>query len=107
MGGNLVEITDDNFERIRKENSRLIVDCWAEWCGPCRMLAPIFEKLATEYSGKIVFGKMNTDRNPELVRRFRIMAIPTLLFLKDGEVVDQIVGVVPKEEIAEAIKRNF
>ncbi|MBC7108269.1 MAG: thioredoxin [Methanomassiliicoccales archaeon] len=107
MGGNLIEITDDNFERIRKENSKLIVDCWAEWCGPCRMLAPIFEKLAAEYSGKIVFGKMNTDHNPELVRRFRIMAIPTLLFFKDGEVVDQIVGVVPKEEIAEAIKRNF
>ncbi|MDH7508813.1 MAG: thioredoxin [Methanomassiliicoccales archaeon] len=107
MGENLIEITDGNFEQIRKENSKLIVDCWAEWCGPCRMLAPIFEKLAAEYSGKIVFGKMNTDQNPELVRRFRIMAIPTLLFFKDGEVVDQIVGVVPKEKITEAIKRNF
>ncbi|MBM4236918.1 MAG: thioredoxin [Euryarchaeota archaeon] len=107
MAGNLVEITKDNFEKVRKEQGKLIMDCWAEWCGPCKMIAPVFEKLAAEYSGKIAFTKMDCDSNPELVRRFRIMAIPTLLFFKDGEVVDQIVGVVPKEEIVEVIKKHF
>ncbi|MEM2943934.1 MAG: thioredoxin [Methanomassiliicoccales archaeon] len=107
MAGNLIEITDSNFDRIRKENAKLIVDCWADWCGPCRMIAPVFEKLANEYIGKVAFAKMNTDQNPELVKRFRIMAIPTLLFFKDGEVVDQIVGAVPREKIVDAIKRNF
>lgn len=107
MSGNIIEVTTDNFEAVRKENAKMVVDCWAVWCGPCRMIAPIVEKLADEYAGKVAFGKMDCDKNSDLVKRFRIMAIPTLLFLKDGEVVDQIVGLVPKEEIEEMMRKHY
>lgn len=107
MGENLIEITKDNFETIRAKNAKIVIDCWADWCGPCKMIAPIIVKLAGDYSGRVSFGKMDCDTNPDLVKRFRIMAIPTLLFFKDGEVVDQIVGVVPREEIEEMMKKHF
>jgi thioredoxin 1 len=107
MGGNLIEVTKDNFEKVKKDSAKIVIDCWAEWCGPCRMIAPVVERLAGEYVGKVAFGKMDCDTNPELVKRFRIMAIPTLLFFKDGDVVDQIVGVVPKEDIEEMIKKHY
>jgi thioredoxin 1 len=107
MAENIIEITQDNFESVRKGNPKLVVDCWADWCGPCRILAPIIDKLAKEYNGKVSFGKVDCDKNQKIVQQFKVMAIPTLLFLKDGEVVDQSVGLVPKDEIEAIIKKHF
>jgi len=107
MSKHTIEVTKDNFEDAAKEHPRLLVDCWANWCGPCRQMAPIFEKVAEENSAKAAFGKMDCDTNPELVRRFKVLAIPTLLFIKEGEVVETIVGLVPKEEIEAALRKVF
>ncbi|HUL40248.1 MAG TPA: thioredoxin [Methanomassiliicoccales archaeon] len=107
MPAHILEITKDNFEAMAKEHPKLVIDCWADWCGPCRRMGPIFEKVAEESSGKAAFGKMDCDRNKELVKRFKIMAIPTLLLIKEGEVADSVVGLVPKEEIEAALRKVF
>jgi len=107
MADNVLEITQDSFESVSKANPKLVVDCWAEWCGPCRMMGPVIDKLAKDYAGKVAFGKINVDQNQKVVQTYRVMAIPTLLFMKDGKVVDQIVGLVPREEIEDAIRKNF
>jgi thioredoxin len=107
MADNVLEINQDSFEAVMKANPKLVVDCWAEWCGPCRMMAPVIDKLAKDHAGKVAFGKINVDENQKIVQTHKIMAIPTLLFVKDGKVVDQIVGLVPKEEIEDAIRKNF
>lgn len=90
-------IMDDNsfVETVRKY-PLIIVDCWAAWCGPCKMIAPIIEELAKEYAGKVVFGKLNVDENPKIASEFGIMAIPTLFVFKNGEPVDVIQGAMPK-----------
>jgi thioredoxin 1 len=77
----------------------IVVDCWAAWCAPCRAIAPIVEELAKEYSGKVVFGKLNVDENPETAQRYGVMAIPTLLVMKEGKEVDRVVGVLPKNQL--------
>jgi thioredoxin 1 len=105
MSKHTLEVTKDSYEAIAREHPKLVIDCWANWCGPCRQMAPIFDKVAEENSAKATFGKMDCDSNPELVKRFKVLAIPTLLFIKDGEVVESIVGLVPKEEI-EAVLRK-
>jgi thioredoxin 1 len=102
-----VEITDDNIEELSSKYPNLVVDCWAEWCGPCRMLGPTIEELAGELQGKVVFGKLNTDHNRKLPRQYGIMSIPTILFYKEGEVVGKTVGALPKEYILEAIEQAF
>jgi len=107
MADNLIEVNGENFDAVRQENSKIVMDCWADWCGPCRMLSPIVEKLAKEYAGKVTFAKMDCDENQRLAQQLKIMAIPTLLFFKDGKVVDQIVGVVSKEEIEEVMGKHF
>ncbi len=107
MAENVIEIDQSNFDSTLKANPKLVVDCWAAWCGPCRMIGPIIERMAKEYSGKVAFAKLNVDENPQLSQTYRIMAIPTLLFFKDGKVVDQIVGLVPKEEIEEVMRRKL
>ncbi len=84
-----------------------MVDFWAVWCGPCRMVGPVVEELATEYQGKAVIGKVDVDTNQEVAAKYGIRNIPTILFFKDGEVVDKVVGVVPKEQLVEKIKRDF
>ena len=92
-----VEITDANFdELVLKSSQPVIVDCWAEWCGPCRMIGPIIEEMATEYSGKAVIGKVDVDSNSGISSQFNVRSIPTILFIKNGEVVDKSVGAVPK-----------
>ena len=88
--------TDKTFDEMIKKNPSAVIDCWAPWCGPCRMMSPIIDELAREYAGKIVFGKLNVDENPEIAKRYNIMGIPTLLIVKNGSVVDRIVGVAPK-----------
>jgi len=85
----------------------VVVDFWAEWCMPCRMIAPVVEELAKEYAGKVVFGKLNTDENPTIAARYGISAIPTMIFFKKGKPVDQIVGAMPKSELKRWVERNI
>jgi thioredoxin 1 len=97
-----IEITDKNFsELVEKSGVPVMIDFWAEWCGPCRMVGPIVDELATEYTGKAVVGKVNVDENPDISAKFGIRNIPTVIFLKAGQVVDKSVGAVPKNVLAE------
>ena len=90
-------ITDQNFEEVvLKSDKVVLIDLWAEWCGPCRMVGPIVEEMATEYEGRAVIGKLDVDNNPETTNRFGVRNIPTILFIRNGEVVDKQVGAVPK-----------
>ncbi|TMI37027.1 thioredoxin [Candidatus Bathyarchaeota archaeon] len=100
-----VVVNDSSFDSFISKYPLILVDCWAPWCGPCRLVSPIIDGLAREYSGKVVFGKLNTDENPATSGRFDIMAIPTLLVFKNGKQVDQIVGAVPKARIEETLKK--
>lgn len=90
------EITDANFEEILNSNETIMIDFWAEWCGPCRILTPIVNEIAEDYNDKAVIAKVNVDDNPIVSGQFGIRSIPTVLFIKNGEVVDRSVGAVPK-----------
>jgi thioredoxin 1 len=95
-----LQLTDGTFDsEVVKSDKPVLVDFWAPWCGPCRMLSPLVDELAKEYEGKVKVGKINTDDNAQVATQFRISAIPTLLFFKGGKVADQLVGVHPKTEI--------
>jgi thioredoxin 1 len=94
-----IAVSDRNFEQTARSYPLLVVDCWAAWCAPCRAIAPMVEELAKEYSGKVVFGKLNVDDNPETAERFSIRAIPTLLIMKNGNEVDRVVGLLPKNQL--------
>ena len=96
-----VEITDANFEEVVL-NSKIpvLVDFWAEWCGPCRMVGPVIDEMHKEYEGKAIIGKVNVDENPGVSAQFGVRNIPTILFIKNGEVADKSVGAVPKAQLA-------
>ena len=96
-----VQITNENFETLKNGELPLVVDFWATWCGPCRMIAPIIEELANEYDGKIVVGKCDVEENDDIVSEFGIRHIPTVLFFKGGQVVDKTVGAVTKAKFVE------
>jgi thioredoxin 1 len=98
-----LEITNDNFDSLLSENEVVVVDFWAPWCGPCRMMTPIIDELAEEFDTAII-GKANVDESTELAQKYGIRGIPTVVFFKDGEAVQRISGVKPKEEIEEIIK---
>ncbi len=96
---NILKLTDADFDAQVKAKPLLIVDFWAEWCGPCRMIAPVLEELAGEYADRLVVGKVNVDENRQIAARFGIRSIPTLLFFRDGARVDQVVGAHPRSTI--------
>ncbi|MBO4529160.1 MAG: thioredoxin [Paludibacteraceae bacterium] len=102
-----VKITDANYEEIAATDKLILIDFWAQWCGPCRMLSPTIDDLANEYEGKAVIGKVDVDDNPDIAEKFSIRNIPTILFVKNGEVVDKTVGAVPKNEIIDKIEANL
>jgi thioredoxin 1 len=105
---NLNTATDTNFQKEVVGASQLaMVDFWAEWCGPCRQLGPVVEQLADEYEGKMKVFKMNVDENPNTPGQFHIRGIPTMIFFKNGQVVDQLVGNHPKETISQTIQKHL
>ncbi|NTU42773.1 MAG: thioredoxin [Nitrospirales bacterium] len=100
MAEGVMEFTSANWDKdVLQAGGLVMVDFWAVWCGPCRMIAPTVEELAKEYAGKITVGKLNTDENSEVAGRYKIMGIPTIMFFKNGEKVDQVVGAVPKAQL--------
>lgn len=99
-----VEINDATFAEFTTKNPVAIVDCWAPWCGPCKRIAPILDEMAKEYAGKLAIGKLNTDENPQSPMKFGVMSIPTLLVFRQGKLVNQIVGAVPKKDIVAKVE---
>jgi thioredoxin 1 len=104
MSVNVTTITSETFdETIKSSSTPVVVDFWAEWCGPCKMIAPILEEIASENAGKVQIAKLNVDDNPELARRFDVMSIPTLIVFKDGEVTKRMVGAKGKGQLLQEL----
>ncbi len=101
--GKTLEITDSNFNDVISKNKTVLVDFWAEWCGPCRMIGPVIEELANEYEGKAIIGKLDVDSNQESSVKYGVRSIPTILTFKDGEIIDRQVGAVPKETLTNVV----
>ena len=105
---NLVTITDDNFaDEIEEHDGLAMVDFWAEWCGPCRMIAPLVRELADDFAGKLRVGKLDVDVNVSTSMRFGVRSIPSILFFKDGEHVDTVIGAVPKTQLQQKIEQHL
>ncbi len=98
-----VDISDTTFTSTVQSHPLVVVDCWAPWCGPCRIVAPILEAMAKDYAGTILFSKLNVDENPRVAMQYQIMSIPTLLVFKDGRLVDRIVGALPRPMLEQKI----
>ena len=102
-----IQIDEKSFDEVLKKYPLVLVDFWAAWCGPCLMIEPIIEQLAREYSGKVVFAKVDVDRNRRLAARLRVMNIPTLMIFKNGKLVDMIIGTQPKPAIEQILRKYF
>ena len=102
-----IHLLDVDIADAMKKYPTLVIDCWAPWCGPCRMIGPIIEELATEMKGKIVFGKLNVDENPQTSMKYKIMSIPTMLVFNNGVLVDQFVGAMPKNMLLQKLKPHL
>ena len=102
--GKAIELTDANFNEVINGDKPVLVDFWAEWCGPCKMIGPLVEELAGDYEGKAIVAKLNVDENPETTARFGVRSIPTLLVFKGGEIVDKQIGAVPKSVLAQKLQ---
>ena len=100
-------VTDADFDKTLQGGKPVLVDFWAPWCGPCRIIGPIVEELAPSYQGRAVIAKMNVDDNPDVASRFGVTSIPTLMMFKDGKLVDRVVGAMPKGELQKFIDRNL
>lgn len=108
MSGNVLEFSDDQFQSEVLESSQpVLVDFWAPWCGPCKMLAPTIDEVANEFEGQVRVGKMNTDENPQTATQHGISAIPTVMLFKGGEVVERFVGVTPKDQFSDKINAHL
>ena len=105
---NVQTFTDGNFDdNVLKSNGPVLVDFWAEWCGPCKRLAPTVDALATDYAGKVTVGKLNVDENPNVSFKFQIRGIPTLLLFKGGQVVESVVGLAGKDELKQVLDKHI
>lgn len=102
-----IEVSDATFQQTIQKYSLVVVDCWAPWCGPCRTIAPVIEEMARDYAGRIVFGKLNVDENRNTSMKYRIMSIPDLLVFKNGKLVDQVIGAMPRQVIEQQITRHL
>jgi thioredoxin 1 len=102
-GSKVLHVDDTHFAAAVKDNAVLVVDCYADWCGPCKAVAPIIESLAEEYSGKVAFAKVDVDNSPNTAMQFGVRAIPTLLFFKGGKLTDQQVGALPKHALKQRV----
>jgi thioredoxin 1 len=102
--GKTLELNDSNFDQTINSDKPVLVDFWAEWCGPCKMIGPVVEELAGDYEGKAIVAKLNVDENPQVTARFGVRSIPTLLVFKNGQVVDKQVGAVPKSVLAQKLQ---
>ena len=100
-----IEVNEGNFDEVISKYDTVVVDFWAPWCGPCRLIAPIIEQLAKEMKGKVVFAKLNTDENPRIAMRYRVMSIPTLILFKNGKMADRSVGAMPADMLRDWIRR--
>lgn len=106
MAKNIIELTDLNFENeVLKSDKLVLVDFWAEWCAPCKMIAPIVEEIANEYADRLKVGKLNVDYNPKTAMKYGIMSIPTLMLFQNGRVVEQIVGAMPKRNLLARLEK--
>jgi len=101
-----ITVSDADFDHVVQQYPLMVIDCWAAWCGPCRMVAPLIDELAKDYAGKVVFGKLNVDENPKTAMRFDVMSIPTLLIVKNGKEIDRIIGAVPKQSIEAKLRKH-
>jgi len=102
-----VPVNDSDFEEFVKKYPKVVVDCWAPWCGPCRMLSPTIDSLAKDHQGKVVYGKLNTDENSATAGKYKIMSIPTLLFFKNGKLADKMIGAAPRAIVEQNINKSL
>lgn len=102
-----IEMDDAGFDATVRAHARLVVDCWAPWCGPCRIVGPIVDELAREWSGRVTFGKLNVDHNPAVSQAFAVQSIPTMLVFRDARLVDRVVGALPKPALVARLQRAF
>jgi len=108
MSDNIVQFTDATFdEQVLQSDMPVLIDFWAVWCGPCRMVAPVMEELADDYAGKVKVGKLDVDNNQQSAMNFGVRSIPTILLFKDGDVVDSVIGAVPKKNLVNMIEKHL
>jgi thioredoxin 1 len=107
MARKAIEITDANFEQLIQSDKPVLIDFWAEWCGPCRMVGPVVEELASEYEGRAIVGKLDVDANPQVSGKLGVRSIPTLLVFKNGQLIDKQIGAVPKHVLAQKLEAHL
>jgi thioredoxin 1 len=104
MPDSTLKITDADFDDFVKKYNTIVIDCWAPWCGPCRIVGPVIDELAKEMKGKIVFGKLNVDENQKTSMKYQIMSIPTMLIFKNGNLIDKLIGAMPKDQLKQKLE---